>query len=186
LQVWQAQQDKPGEAPSLSVLADFAVAAREIRASPLRLKEAWRSYNALSGIAPALSDTSVAAEWAQKRDDLRAELERRTGGSGALPAKMVQALQQLAIACAHAGFGDARTRPGRNEALAKLDGYPVPFPDFVAYLRQLAASQLPPIPTSLPAELREFLEPLAQAIRESWTAYRACTESRTRRVNINT
>lgn len=48
-----------------------------------------------------------------------------------------------------------------------LDGYPAPLPDFVAYLRQLAASQLPPIPNSLPAELREILESLAKAIREA-------------------
>jgi hypothetical protein len=80
---------------------------------------------------------------------------------------MLKALQQLAIACAQAGFADADLDPGAEEALAKLDQYPAPLPDFVAYLRQLAAGQLPPIPASLPAELRQILEPLAQAIREA-------------------
>ena len=179
LQVWQSQQNKPHEADSWSQLArihlrfgDLAAAerhahaAREIHES-LGLKEAFRDYNTLSEIAQARSDTRAAAEWAKKRDDLLAELKRRAGGGGGLPAQMLKALQQLAIACAQAGFGDADLDPGAEEALAKLDGYPAPFPDFVAYLRQLATGQLPPIPTSLPAELRQLLEPLEQAIREA-------------------
>jgi hypothetical protein len=40
-------------------------------------------------------------------------------------------------------------------------------PDFAAHLRQLAAGQLPPTPASLPAELRQILEELAQAIRDA-------------------
>jgi hypothetical protein len=40
-------------------------------------------------------------------------------------------------------------------------------PDFAAHLRQLAAGQLLPIPASIPAELRQILEQLAQAIREA-------------------
>jgi len=83
---------------------------------------------------------------------------------------MLKALQQLTIACAQAGFADADLDPAEEEALATLDGYPAPFPDFVTYLRELAAGQLPPIPTSLPAELRQFLEPLEQAIREAQRA----------------
>jgi hypothetical protein len=63
-----------------------AHAAREIRES-LGLKEAVIDYNTLSEIAQARGDTRTAAEWAQKRDDLLAELERRAGGSG-LPAQM--------------------------------------------------------------------------------------------------
>ena len=83
---------------------------------------------------------------------------------------MQQALQQLALACAQAGFGQAQPQdlgPAEEEALAKLDQYPAPFPDFTAFLRHLAAGQLPPVPASLPAELRQFLEALAQAIREA-------------------
>ena len=107
-----------------------------------------------------------AAEWARKRDDLRAELERRAGGVD-LPAPILKALQQLAIACAQAGFGGGDLDPGAEEALATLDGSPAPFPEFAAHLRQLAAGQLGPIPAALPAELRQVLEQLAQAIGEA-------------------
>ncbi|MCY2996321.1 MAG: hypothetical protein NTY19_52015 [Planctomycetota bacterium] len=124
----------------------------------------------LSEIAQARSDTRAAAAWAKQRNDLRAELKRRAGGGDGLPAQMQKALQQLALACAQAGFGQAQPQdldPAVEENLAKLDQFPAPFPDFVAFLRHLAAGQLPPLPASLPAELRQFLEPLAQAIREA-------------------
>ena len=179
LRIEQARNNKPDEAGSLSQLAiihlrlgDLEVAerhahaAREIHES-LGLKEAFSDYHTLSEIAQARGDTGAAAAWAKKRDDLLAELKRRAGGGGGLPAQMLQALEQLAIACAQAGFGGESLRPDAEEALATLDKYPAPFPDFVAFLRQLAAGQLPPIPASLPAELRQFLEPLAQAIREA-------------------
>jgi hypothetical protein len=104
----------------------------------------------------------------RERDDLLAELQRRAGGGGGLPAQMLKALQQLTIACAPAGFADADLDPGAEEAFATLDQYPAPLPDFVAYLRQLAAGHLPPLPASpLPDELQQILEPLAQAIREA-------------------
>jgi len=83
---------------------------------------------------------------------------------------MLRALQQLARACAQAGFAKAELAPDAEEALATLAGYPAPFPDFVAHLRQLAAGQLPAIPSSLPAELRQILEALEQAIREARAA----------------
>ena len=57
--------------------------------------------------------------------------------------------------------------PAEEEALATLTGYPAPLPDFAAHLRQLAAGRLVPVPASLPAELRQMLEQLAQAIREA-------------------
>jgi hypothetical protein len=132
-----------------------AHAAREIHES-LGLKEAWKDYNTLAEIAQARGDTRAAAEWAQKRDDLRAELKRRAGGGGGMNAQMVKALQQLAIACAQAGFGDGDLGPNEEEALATLTSYPAPLPDFAAHLRQLAAGQLPPTPASLPAELRQM------------------------------
>jgi len=92
LQVWQTQRNKPNEASSLSQLAIIhlllgdlesanrhAHAAREIHES-LGLKEAWKDYGILSKIAHARGDTHAAAEWATKRDELRAELKRRAGG----------------------------------------------------------------------------------------------------------
>jgi tetratricopeptide (TPR) repeat protein len=91
LQIWQALGDKPDEASSWSQLAkihlplgNLAVAERhahgalQIRES-LGLKEAWLDYDTLSSIAQARGDLAAAAEWARKRDDLLAELERRAG-----------------------------------------------------------------------------------------------------------
>ena len=179
LRVCQDQQNEPYEAESWSQLARIhlrlgdlaaaerhAQAARQIRES-LDLKEAYKDYHTLSEIAKARGDAPAAAEWAKKRDDLLEELKRRAGGGGGLPAQMLGALQQLTIACARAGFGDGDLGPGEEEALATLEQNPAPFPDFVAYLRQLATGQLPPIPASLPTELRQILEPLAQAIQEA-------------------
>ena len=174
----QAQQNKPDEAASLSQLArihlllgDLAAAerhahdAREIRES-LGLKEAFKDYHTLSEIAQARGDTAAAAEWARKRDDLRAELERRAGGGGSIPGQMLRALQALTIACARAGFGGEPLDPGAEEALAHLDGFPAPFPDFAAALRRLAAGQLPSIPAGLPRELHELLDDITKAIRD--------------------
>jgi hypothetical protein len=42
---------------------------------------------------------------------------------------------------------------------------PVPFSGYVAFLRQIAQGQLPPIPNGLPDELREWVEALVQQIR---------------------
>ena len=178
LRVWQGQQNKPFEANSWSNLARIhlslgdldaaerhAHAAREINES-LGLKEAHFDYNTLAEITQARGDTRSAAAWARKRDDLLAELERRAGGGG-LPAQMLQALQQLAVACAQAGLGGGELGPAEEEALATLDQYPAPMPDFVAHLRHLAAGQLPPTPASLPPDLQQFLDSLAQAIREA-------------------
>jgi hypothetical protein len=178
LNVKQALQNKPGEADSLSQLARIhlrrgdldaaerhAHAAREIYES-LGLKGAWMDYDTLSEVAQARGDTRAAVEWAQKRDDLLAELERRAGGDGP-PAQMLKALQQLALACARAGFGGTDLDPDAEEALATLDGYPAPLSEFAAWLRELAAGRLPTIPAALPAELRQIVEPLSQAIQEA-------------------
>ena len=73
---------------------------------------------------------------------------------------MLEALQALTIACAQAGFGEGGLGPGEEEALAQLDGFPEPFPEFAGFLRQLAAGQVAPIPAGLPEELREWLEGL--------------------------
>ena len=66
---------------------------------------------------------------------------------------MLGALQQLSIACAQAGFGGDDLGPGEEEALATLEQHPAPMPDFVAYLRHLAAGRAstrfpPPCPPS--------------------------------------
>ena len=80
---------------------------------------------------------------------------------------MLKALQALTVTCAQAGFGDGTLGPDAEEALAQLDQGPAPFPEFSAFLRQLAAGQLPPLPQGLPAELRQWLEELTQAIRDA-------------------
>jgi tetratricopeptide (TPR) repeat protein len=178
LRVWQSEKNKPKEAAAWSQFAtihlglgDLAAAeryaheARQIRES-LGLKEAWKDYNTLSEIAQARGDTTAAAEWAKKRDELRAELKRRAGGDGGLPAQMLKVLQALTLACAQAGFGDSGLGPAEEEALAQLDELPAPFPDFAAFLRQIAAGQLPPIPGGLPGELREWLGELVEAIQK--------------------
>jgi tetratricopeptide (TPR) repeat protein len=176
LRIKQARGNKPTEANSWGQLArihlrlgDLAAAerhaheARQIHES-LGLKEAWRAYHTLSEIAQARGDLTAAAEWAKKRDDLLAELERRAGGGGGLPAQMLQALQALALACAQAGFGDGSLGPAEEEALAQLEGFPAPFPGLAAFLRQIAAGQVAPIPGGLPGELQTWLEELVEAI----------------------
>ena len=47
------------------------------------------------------------------------------------------------------------------------DQLAAPFPEFSGFLRELAAGQLPPVPHGLPAELGQWLEDLAQAIRDA-------------------
>lgn len=92
LRLKQGYDDKLGEAGSRNLLAQIylrladltaaecqAQKSRQIREA-LGLKEAWRDYNTLSEIAQARGDDAAAAEWAQKRDDLSAELRRRAGG----------------------------------------------------------------------------------------------------------
>src|SRR4051812_11532562 len=150
LRIEQARDNKPGEADSWLQLARIhlrlgnldaaerhALEARQMHES-LGLKEAYSDYNTLSEIAQARGDLTTAAEWAKKRDDLLEELERRAGGGGGLPAQMLKALQALTVACAQAGFGDGDFGPAEEEALAQLTQLPDPFPDYAAFLRQIA------------------------------------------------
>ncbi len=179
LRGWQARGNKPDEAASWSQLAEIhlrlgdlagselhANEARQIREA-LGLKEVAWDYNTLSEIAQARGDLAAAAEWAKKRDDLRAELKRRAGGGGGLAPQMLQALQRLTLACAQAGFGEDGLGPGEEEALARLDGFPAPFPELAGFLRRIAAGEVPAVPDGLPVELRQLLEGLVQAIREA-------------------
>ncbi len=179
LRVSQALKDKAGESASWSELARIhfrlgnldvaerhAHEAREIREA-LGLKETWRTYGILSEIAQARGDLAGAAEWAKKRSDLLAELDRRAGGGGRVPAKVLQALQSLTLACARAGFGQDELGPGEVETLAQLTGGAAPFPEFAGFLRQLAAGEVPTVPGGLPGELRDWLEGLVAEIRKA-------------------
>jgi hypothetical protein len=150
----------------LTAAEHHAHAAREIYES-FRDPHGWTEYAILAEIATARGDATGAAEWAGKRDELRAELKRRAGDGGSIPSQMLRALQQLANACARAGFGDEPLDPGAEEALATLDGYRAPFPAFATTLRELAEGNLPAVPPSWPKELQEILEGIVQAIRDS-------------------
>jgi hypothetical protein len=80
---------------------------------------------------------------------------------------MLKGLQALTIACVQAGFGDGDFGPDLEEALTQLAQLPNPFPDYAAFLHQIAQGQLPPIPDGLPGELWEWLEGLVQEIRKA-------------------
>jgi hypothetical protein len=95
------------------------------------------------------------------------EARRRAGGGGGVPAQMLKALQELTQACAQVGFSEGNLGPAEENALAQLEQLPAPLPGFAAFLRQLGAGQLPPIPGGLPPELEQLLEATAQAIRQA-------------------
>jgi tetratricopeptide (TPR) repeat protein len=179
LRIKQSYGNKPDEANAWGLLAQIhlqlgdlvaaehhAHEARQIHES-LGLTEAWKDYNTLSEIAAARGDTASAVEWARKRDELLAERKRRAGGGGGISSKMMNALAQLTMACARAGFGGETLGPDKEEALVTLDGYPAPFPAFAAHIRRLAARDIGPIPSGLPKELHEMLDRIHEAIRES-------------------
>jgi hypothetical protein len=79
---------------------------------------------------------------------------------------MLKALRALALACAESGFGDAPLGPAEADALAKLEQPPAPFPGFATSLREIAAGQLPSIPSGLPRELEQLLEETIRGLRE--------------------
>ena len=135
-------------------------------------RELPSDYSTLARIARARGDTAQAAEWERKRDVVLAELQRRAQGpgGGGLPPQFAEAVQQLSIACAQAGFGQAQPQeldPGVESALAQIAKFPAPLPDLAAFLRRLAARELPAVPATLPPELQQFLAQLLQAIREA-------------------
>ena len=178
LRIKQGYSSKPEEASAWSSLAqihfrlgDLASAdhhaheARKIRES-LDLKEVYKDYDNLSEIAHARGDLDAAAEWAKKRDDLLHELERQGGGGVGLPSA-VQGAQALTLACVKAGFEDGGFGPEEDEALGQMAELPVPFSGYVAFLRQIAQGQLPPIPNGLPGELRQWVEGVVQEIRKA-------------------
>jgi tetratricopeptide (TPR) repeat protein len=176
--IFQALEDKPREAGALGQLAqihlllgDLAAAERHAHESrqiheSLGLKEAWKNYDTLAEIAQARGDGAAATAWAQKRDALLQEIERRAGGGGGIRADMLKALQALAVACAQAGFGDSALGAAEEEGLAQLEQAPAPFPALAGFLRQIAAGQLPPIPAGLPDELQKWLQSLVESLRQ--------------------
>ncbi|HEY2294901.1 MAG TPA: hypothetical protein VGM86_29710 [Thermoanaerobaculia bacterium] len=179
LRIKQRYSSKPDEASAWSSLAqihfrlgDLASAdyhaheARKIREF-LDLKEVYKDYDNLSEIAHARGNLDAAAEWAKKRDDLLHELERQGGGGVGLTAQLFKALQALTLACAKAGFEDGGFGPEGDEALGQMAELPVPFSGYVAFLRQIAQGQLPPIPNGLPGEFRQWVEVLVQEIRKA-------------------
>ena len=182
LRLWKQVANEPDLALSYSQLAqvhlllgDLAEAerhahqAREIR-ERLGLKEVFKDYHILAEIAHARGDSAQAAEWERKRDTARAELDRRAQGAGGPAPQLIEGIQQLSLACAQAGFGQAQPvelGPDEESALAELEKFPAPFPDVVPFLRRLAARDLVPVPAALPPELRQFLQQLVNAAREA-------------------
>ena len=159
--------------------------AREINERLSLFQELWKNFQVLADIARARSDAAAkdmdqegarkheldAAEWERKRDAVEAELERRAQGpgGGGLPPQFAQAVQQLSLACAQAGFGGPQPQaldPGAESMLAQIEQFPAPLPDLAAFLRRLAARELPAVPSTLPPELQQFLTQLLQGCRE--------------------
>lgn len=183
LRIKQARGNPPDEAGSHGQLARIhlllgdldaaehhAHAARQIHES-LGLKDVFKDYNTLSQIAEARGDTAAAAEWARKRDAKRAELQRLARGpgqrGGGVPGQLLEPLQQLAIACAQAHLNEQPLGPEEEEALAKLDQFPPPLPDFATALRALATGTLTTVPTTLPAVLQQLLTAIIEAVRKA-------------------
>jgi hypothetical protein len=140
--------------------------AREIR-ERLGLNNIWANYAVLADIARARGDAAQAAGWDRKRDAVLEELDRRSRGPGGLPPQFLQAVQQLAIACAQASVAGAELAPDVESALAQLDQLPAPLPDLSAFFRATAAGQFPRVPAAIPPELAEFLTQLQSAVREA-------------------
>ncbi len=131
---------------------------------PFDLRGTLFDCNTLSEIAAVRGDSAAAAEWARKRDELRAQLERGTGGGGGIPAEMLRAIEAPTVVCSRAGFRGEPLDPAHEENLAHLDEYPAPYPDFAASLRRLAAGEIPSIPAGLPQELHDLLTQITNEI----------------------
>jgi len=131
------------------------------------LKDAHKDYKTLADIARARGDADGAAEWQRKRDELVAELERRAGGGGGLPAEAVRAVLSLAVACARAGVDGSELPPQAEAVLAQLAEAPAPLASLVPFLRGLAAGEAVRVPEGLPAELAEGLGLLLTAVGEA-------------------
>jgi len=178
LNIDQSLGDEVGEAQSRNELArihvrlgnldeaeECALLALKIR-ERLGLTDAYKSYDTLCEIAAERNDEAAAREWAQKRDAMLTEVERRKSGT-TLPSETLKVLKGLTIACAMAGFGGKPIGPNEQEALSTIEGWPPPLPEFATALRSLTAGQIPSVPESLPAELREILSDIIAQIRQA-------------------
>jgi tetratricopeptide (TPR) repeat protein len=144
---------------------EHAQRSREIR-EDLGLKEVENSYAVLAGIARARGNEAQAVHWERKRDDMRAELERRAQGEGGLPSQFVQALGSLAMACAQAGVDGSDLDPQAEAALSQLEQAPAPLNALAPFLRGLAAGELPAIPEGLPQPLGKILTDVVEAVKQ--------------------
>lgn len=183
LRAWEAANNEPQAAMSHGQLAQVhlllgemaeaerhAHQAQEINERLELLPDLWKNLGLLARITRVCGNAAQAAEWERKRDVVLEELERRAQGPGGLPPQFVQTIQQLALACAHAGFGQVQPQdlaPAAESGLAQLAKLPVPWPDLAAFLRLFATRELPPIPASLPPDLQQFLHQLLEAAREA-------------------
>ena len=141
----------------------YAHQAREIH-ERLGLKEAWKDYNTLAGIARARKKPEEAAAWEQKRESLLAELKRRAGAP-ALPPQIIQGIGRLAVDCAQAGLEGKRLEPGAEEAITTIAGWPAPLDSLAPFLRALAAGNLPDLPAGLPPEITAVLQQVIDAVK---------------------
>ncbi len=139
--------------------------AREIHES-LGIKEAYKDYGTLAGVARARGDERAAAEWQRKHDDLLAELQRRARARS-LPPQRVQALQTIAEACAKACVEGSPLPSEAVEALTKVEQLPPPLDSLAPFLRDLAAGSLRPAPEGLPKPIADFLAQVRQEIEKA-------------------
>ena len=174
LDVWREKHNEPNEAASYGQLGQihmllddldkaevYAHQARAIR-ERLELKEAWKDYNTLASIARARKKPEEAAAWEQKRAALLAELKRRAG-----PSVNLQALVNVAVACAQAGLNRATLDPQIEEAVAGVAKALPPLDSLAPFLRALAAGNLPDLPAALPAEITAVLQQVIEAVKEA-------------------
>jgi tetratricopeptide (TPR) repeat protein len=165
---------KPDEAQSHSQLADTNLLLNELNEAEhhaneareiweqINSREVFHAYEALAAIALARGDASQAAEWKRKSATLQAQDQQRQG----IPAEVLQNLQALGVTCAEAGAKHSQLSPGVEAALAQIETWPAPLPELAAFLRRLAAGELPPVPSDLPAPLPAFLAQLFDAVRK--------------------
>ena len=129
----------------------------------LGLKEVEADYIILAEIARAPRrhcPSRRARERKERHTPGGVSRSRARGERRLFPAQFAQAVQQISRICAQAGFGQEACRsasiPTSSSALAAFERLPAPFPDLGAFLRRIAAGELIPPPSTLPAELRRF------------------------------
>jgi tetratricopeptide (TPR) repeat protein len=176
--IWEELSNQPYAAMSHGQLAKIHLLlgeldqAEEHSHQALEIEERFgllpaleRRYDVLADIAYARNDPSQAAEWERKRDEVRAELDRRARGEGGLSPQFLKGIQSIAVACAQAGVDHAELDPQIEAALAQLDGLPAQLNALAAFCRGLAAGELPAVPATLPEQLRMLLDQILDAVK---------------------